>query len=66
MKVVNIGTKERPIMAPEAATEPANTPKSRQFWNGVASGSIILSEEAISRLLESDLGSDNGRTKGRN
>lgn len=52
MKMINIGTVERPIMVPEVASAPTDTVESRQFWNGVASGSIELPDDALDKLLE--------------
>jgi len=49
--MVNVGTAERQELVPAAALKP-DTPKGREFWGNVASGTVSLSQEALGRLLQ--------------
>ncbi len=43
--VINLGTKENPIWVSRAVVEKPN------FWDSVASGSTIVSDQAMAQLL---------------
>ena len=49
--LVNVGTAEKPIMVPESALEP-NSIKGRDWWEGLASGSVELPDETLDILLD--------------
>lgn len=51
MDMINIGSKENPVMVPEKSLEP-QTDEGREWWDGVASGSVILDDEALDLLLK--------------
>ncbi len=51
--LVNIGTPERAMWVPRKALEP-ETPEGREWWGNVASGTVILDEEALGKLLDSE------------
>ena len=48
--MVNVGTAEKPAFVPQAAVEP-NTPRGEEYWQGVASGSIVPDDETLAALL---------------
>lgn len=48
---INIGTAERPVFVPQEAVQP-NTPEGEEYWQGVASGSIVPDEETLDLLLK--------------
>jgi hypothetical protein len=50
-QMINIGTAERPIFVPEKAFLPQGS-EGREWWEALASGSIILSDEALDLLLK--------------
>ncbi|MFZ5932847.1 MAG: hypothetical protein ACOYT7_02105 [Patescibacteria group bacterium] len=49
--MINIGTAERPILVPTHALEP-NMDLGREYWEGIASGSIVLTDETLDRLIQ--------------
>ena len=49
--MVNIGTPERPVLVPEKALQPDSN-EGREWWGEVASGSVVLDEDALKLLLE--------------
>lgn len=51
--MINIGTKENPIMVPEDAIR-SQEDAEQDFWEGVASGSVILDEEELNKLIIKD------------
>ena len=48
---INIGTPERPMWVSGKALEP-KTSEGREWWEEVASGSIVLEPEVLDKLLE--------------
>lgn len=49
--MINIGSKENPVMVPEHALQP-NTPRGRSYWGGIASGSIVVPDKTLDVLME--------------
>lgn len=49
--MVNIGSKENPVFVPESALEP-DTPKGEEYFQMLASGSVVLPDEVLDALLE--------------
>ena len=47
---VNIGTSENPVWVDEDMVS-GQTPQGRRFWNGVASGSVVLPDDVLDKLL---------------
>ena len=50
-KLINVGTKERPILVPEKALKP-KSPEGREWWGDIAAGSVSLGPEEIVKLEE--------------
>lgn len=50
-QMINIGSKESPVMVPAKALFP-ETAEGRQWWESLASGSVVLDEKALDLLLE--------------
>lgn len=51
--MINIGSKENPILVSNEALKPGEEAE-REYWEGVASGSIIIEAEALDLLLGDD------------
>lgn len=51
VKIINIGSKEAPVYVSEASLNPAS-PEGRDFWEGVATGSIVLEDGVLDLLLK--------------
>jgi hypothetical protein len=49
-KLVNVGTAERPVMVPIHALEPSSV-DGKEYWEGIASGSIGLDGDNLDKLL---------------
>lgn len=49
--MVNIGSKENPVVVPESALKP-DTPEWEEYFQMLASGSVVLPDEALDALLE--------------
>lgn len=49
--MINIGGIENPVYVPEKSLQP-ETDEGREWWDGVASGSIVLDEETLNLLLK--------------
>jgi hypothetical protein len=50
-RLVNIGTVESPILVPEAVVLGDGSDQEREWWDALAAGSVILPDEALSKLL---------------
>ena len=50
-KLVNIGTKENPVMVPKQAVSPDKSVQNRWFGS-LASGSVVIEDKALDILLE--------------
>lgn len=57
VKLINIGTPERPVMIPEEAIK-LSTKEGEEWWNMLASGSAILELEDLDKLLELSKGDE--------
>ena len=51
LKMVNIGTPERPVLVPEKSLQP-KTAEGREWWGMVAEGSIVLKPDELNGLLK--------------
>ncbi len=49
--MVNIGTPERPVLVPSKALLPKSD-EGREWWEAVASGSVILEDKTLDLLLK--------------
>lgn len=50
-QTINIGSKEAPVYVPERSLH-SESDEGREWWEGVATGSVILDEEALDLLLK--------------
>jgi hypothetical protein len=51
LNMINVGTQERPVMVPEKALKP-NTDEGNDWWEMLASGSVVLPDEDLETLLK--------------
>jgi hypothetical protein len=49
--MINIGSPEAPVYVPEKSLHP-ETKEGEAWWNSLASGSVILTDEALDFLLK--------------
>lgn len=49
---VNVGSAERPVMVPKHALKPSSN-DGREYWDGIALGSIVLDDSTLDNLLKS-------------
>jgi hypothetical protein len=49
--MINIGSKENPVIVPESALSPEST-TGREWWENLANGSVVLDSQALDLLLE--------------
>ena len=50
-KLINIGTAENPILVPKAVVLGDGSDRERNWWNMLATGSVVLPDEALGKLL---------------
>ena len=64
--MVNIGTQEAPCLVPEEALIAPQSPIGNAWWERVATGSVILSQEYLKKALEmsKNSGGSDGRKQG--
>jgi hypothetical protein len=51
IQMINIGSKENPVMVPESALSPQSA-EGRDWWEDLAGGSVVLDEKSLNLLLE--------------
>ena len=49
--LINVGTPENPVLVPIDVAEDKNSVISTSWWNGIASGSIVVASEILDKLL---------------
>lgn len=49
--MINIGTKENPVLVPEKALHP-ETPEGNEYYGMIADGSVELPDENLKTLLD--------------
>lgn len=50
-KQINMGTVEKPVLVPEAVASRDGSDNEREWWNALASGSVVLPDEVLNKLL---------------
>ena len=50
-EMINIGSKENPVMVPENALSPQSA-EGGEWWENLANGSVVLDDKALDLLLE--------------
>lgn len=50
-RLVNVGTKEAPVLVPADVSLKVDSVESRQWWEMLATGSVAVSNEVLSNLV---------------
>jgi len=50
-KLFDIGSSENPVFVPSDALNP-ETDEGREYWEGIATGSVVLPDESLDLLLK--------------
>lgn len=50
-QMINVGTKEAPILIPADVASGVESPISERWWQGVVTGSIIVKDNILNKLL---------------
>ena len=51
-KMINMGTKENPVLVPADVANGTNSPTSERWWQGIVIGSIVINNNILDRLLK--------------
>lgn len=50
-QLINVGTAENPILVPKTVVARDGSDQEREWWNALASGSVVLPDEVLNKLL---------------